>query len=88
MLAQRQAELDDTRGLIEAGVREAYLDLEAAAGQVAVARQNLQVAQETLDMARERMQAGVINTVEVMPAQSPARSWTSPTASSPTIWRN
>lgn len=69
VLAQRQAELDDTRDQIEAEVREAYLDLEAAAGQVDVARQNLQVAQETLEMARARMQAGVINTVEVVRAQ-------------------
>ena len=69
VLAQRQAELDDTRGQIEAEIRQAYLDLEAAAGQVAVARQNLQVAQETLDMTRARMEAGVINTVEVVQAQ-------------------
>ena len=69
VLAQRQAELDDTRGQVEAQVREACLDLEAAAGQVEVARKNLDVAQETLEMARARMQAGVINTVEVVQAQ-------------------
>ncbi len=69
VLAQRQAELDDTRGQIEAEIREVYLDLEAAAGQVEVARKNVQVAQETLEMARARMQAGVINTVEVVQAQ-------------------
>ena len=40
VLAQRQAELEDTRGQIEAEVRQAYLDLEAAAGQVEVARKN------------------------------------------------
>lgn len=69
VLAQRQAELDDTRGQIEAEVRQAYLDLEAAAGQVEVARKNVQVAQETLEMTRARMEAGVINTVEVVQAQ-------------------
>jgi outer membrane protein TolC len=74
VLAQRQAELDDTRGQIEAEVREAYLDLEAAAGQVEVARKNLQVAQETLEMARARMEAGVINTVEVVQAQQTVSS--------------
>jgi outer membrane protein TolC len=74
VLAQRQAELEDTRGQIEAGVRQSYLDLEAAAGQVAVARQNLQVAQETLEMARARMEAGVINTVEVVQAQQTVSS--------------
>jgi outer membrane protein TolC len=74
VLAQRQAELDDTRSQVEAEVRQAYLDLEAAAGQVEVARQNLQVARETLDMTRARMEAGVINTVEVVQAQQTVAS--------------
>jgi outer membrane protein TolC len=74
VLAQRQSELEDARGQIEAGVRESYLDLEAAAGQVEVARKNLQVAQETLEMARARMEAGVINTVEVVQAQQTVSS--------------
>jgi outer membrane protein TolC len=69
VLAQRQAELEDVRGQVEAEVREVYLDLEAAAGQVEVARKNLQVGQETLEMTRARMEAGVINTVEVVQAQ-------------------
>jgi outer membrane protein TolC len=69
VLAQRQAELDDTRGQIEAEVRQVYLDLEAAAGQVEVARRNVDVAGEALDMTRTRMEAGVINTVEVVQAQ-------------------
>ena len=69
VLAQRKAELEDTRGQIEAEVRQAYLDLEAAAGQVEVADKNLQVARETLEMTRARMEAGVINTVEVVQAQ-------------------
>ncbi len=68
-LAQRQAELEDTRSQIEAEVREVYLDLEAAAGQVEVARKNVDVAQETLEMTRARMQAGVVNTLEVVQAQ-------------------
>ncbi len=74
VLAQHQAELEDTRGQIEAEVREVYLDLEAAAGQVEVARKNLQVAQETLQMTRARMEAGVINTVEVVQAQQTVSS--------------
>jgi outer membrane protein TolC len=74
ILAQRQAELDDTKGQIEAGIRAAYLDLESAAGQVEVARKNLTVAQETLEMARARMEAGVINTVEVVQAQQTVSS--------------
>jgi outer membrane protein TolC len=74
VLAQRQAELDDTRSQIEAQVRQACLDLEAAAGQVEVARKNVQVAQETLEMTRARMEAGVINTVEVVEAQQTVAS--------------
>lgn len=74
VLAQREAELADTRDQIEAGVREVYLDLEAAAGQVEVARKNLDVARETLEMARARMQAGVVNTVEVVRAQQTVSS--------------
>jgi outer membrane protein TolC len=74
VLAQRQAELEDTRGQIEAEIREALLDLEAAAGQVEVARKNLQVAQETLEMTRARMEAGVINTVEVVQSQQTVSS--------------
>jgi outer membrane protein TolC len=74
VLAQRQAELEDTRGQIEAEIREVYLDLEAATGQVEVARKNLQVAGEALEMARARMEAGVINTVEVVQAQQTVSS--------------
>lgn len=74
VLAQRQAELEDTRGQIEAEVREVYLDLESAAGQVDVARKNLQVAEETLEMTRARMEAGVINTLEVVQAQQTVSS--------------
>jgi outer membrane protein TolC len=74
VLAERQAELDDTRGQVEAQVRQAFLDLEAAAGQVEVARKNVQVAQETLEMTRARMEAGIINTVEVVQAQQTVAS--------------
>ena len=74
VLAQRRAELADTRGQIEAQIRQAYLDLDAAAGQVEVARKNLEVAREALDMSRTRMEAGVINTVEVVQAQETVAS--------------
>ena len=74
VLAQRQAELEDTRGQIEAEVRQAYLDLTAAAGQFEVANKNLQVARESLEMSRARMEAGVINTVEVVQAQETVSS--------------
>src|SRR5262249_46570180 len=57
-LAQRKAELADLRGRIESDIRNAYLDLEAAARQIDVARQNLQVNEETLKLTRQKLDAG------------------------------
>jgi outer membrane protein TolC len=74
VLEQRRSELEDTRGQIEAEVRQVYLDLQAAAGQVDVARTNLRVAEETLEMTRARMEAGVVNTLEVVQAQQTVAS--------------
>jgi len=69
VLAQRKAELEDTRAEIESEVRQVSLDLQASAGQVEVAQHNVQVAREALDMTRQRMEAGIVNTVEVVQAQ-------------------
>jgi outer membrane protein TolC len=74
VLAQRRAELEDTRGQIESEIRQVYLDLAATAGQVEVANKNLQVAREALEMSQARMQAGIINTVEVVQAQQTVAS--------------
>jgi len=68
-LAQRLAELEDTRSLVESDVRNAYLDLRAATSQVEVARRNLQVTRETLELTRQRFDAGVTDNVEVVQAQ-------------------
>lgn len=68
-LDHRQAEQADLRGQIEAQVQEAFLDLATAADQVKVAQNNLTVAREALSMARDRFQAGVSNTVELIQAQ-------------------
>jgi len=68
-LAQRQSELEDLRGQVEADVREAYLDLEAANSQVEVARENIQVTQENLTLTRQRFDAGVADNVAVVQAQ-------------------
>ena len=50
-------------------MREAILDLTAAASQVAVAQSNRDLAQETLAQARDRFAAGVADTIEVIQAQ-------------------
>src|ERR1022692_2791534 len=68
-LAQRQAELEDLRGQVEADVRKVYLDLEAARSQVQVATENLQVTKENLKLTRQRYDAGVTDNVEVVQSQ-------------------
>jgi len=68
-LAQRQSELDDLKGQVESDVRNAFLDLQAATSQVKLAQRNLQVNQETLDLTRQRFDAGVTDNVEVVQAQ-------------------
>ena len=68
-LKQRQDELADLGGQVEYQVRTAFLDIRSAADQVAVARDNLDLANQTLVQARDRFSAGVSDTVEVVQAQ-------------------
>ena len=68
-LKQRQDELADLGGQIEYQVRTAFLDIRSAADQVAVALDNLDLANQTLTQARDRFSAGVSDTVEVVQAQ-------------------
>jgi outer membrane protein TolC len=64
-LDQRRAELADTRGRIESDIRNAFLDLQVAASQVDLARNNQEVARETLRLTREKFDAGVSESLEV-----------------------
>jgi len=73
-LAQRRAERDDLDAQIEGDIRKADLDVRAAASQVDLARQNLQVAGQTLDLTRQRFEAGVTDNVEVVQAQESVAS--------------
>ena len=57
------------RGRIDAEVRTAFLDLNSAAQQVAVADSNRKLAADTLQQARDRFAAGVADTIEVVQAQ-------------------
>jgi len=68
-LTERKAEIEDLRGKIESDIRNAYLDLEAAGSQVEVALKNVRVTKETLDLTRQRFDAGVTDNVEVVQAQ-------------------
>jgi outer membrane protein TolC len=73
-LIQRRAELEDTRGRIESDVRSAFLDLAAAASQVELSRANQKVARETLDLTRQKYDAGISDSLEVVQAQESVAS--------------
>jgi outer membrane protein TolC len=68
-LQQRRSEYEDLRAQVASDVRQAFLDLTAAASQVSVAQSNRDLAQETLAQSRDRFAAGVADTVEVVQAQ-------------------
>jgi outer membrane protein TolC len=66
---QRGDELADLGAQIEYEVRTAFLDIQTAADQVAVAQSNVALAGQTLQQARDRFIAGVADTIEVVQAQ-------------------
>jgi outer membrane protein TolC len=68
-LTQRRAELEDLKLQVEGEIRKVYLDLEAATSEVEVARLNARVAKETLDLTRQRVEAGVADSVELVQSQ-------------------
>lgn len=68
-LEQRRAELEDLRGRISADLRTTLLDLASSGSQVEVARSNQELSRETLRLTRERFEAGITTTVEVVQAQ-------------------
>jgi outer membrane protein TolC len=68
-LRQSRQQLENLRGQIDYDVRTALLDLAAADEQVAVARSSLDLANQTLDQARDRFTAGVADNLEVVQAQ-------------------
>jgi outer membrane protein TolC len=65
-LAQRRAELEDLRNQVEAEVRNDYLDLQASVSQVEVASKNLETSKQTLELTRQRFEAGITDSVEVV----------------------
>ena len=68
-LKQRQDELDDLGGQIDYQVRAALFDIQSATELVTVARSNLDLANQTLEQARDRFTAGVTDNIEVVQAQ-------------------
>ena len=73
-LRQSQQQLDSLRTQIDYDVRAALLDLESAAEEVRVAQSVLDLANQTLDQARDRFSAGVSDNLEVVQAQDAVAS--------------
>ena len=68
-LKQRRAEYENVRSQVEADVRNAYLDLNAAAELVRVAQSRRELARDELTQSTDRFASGVADTVEVTQAQ-------------------
>jgi outer membrane protein TolC len=73
-LEQSRERLEDLRGQIDADVRTALLNIQSSAEQVAVARSNIDLAEQTLAQSRDRFTAGVTDTVEVVQSQEAVAS--------------
>lgn len=73
-LRQRKAEAENLRGQIDYDIRTAFLNLQAAKEQVTVARENVDLANETLSRSKERFASGVTDSVEVVQAQQSVAS--------------
>src|SRR6185369_14787764 len=68
-LKQRRAEYENIRARVEADVRNAYLDLNAATEQVRVAQSRRELARDELIQSTDRFSSGAADTVEVTQAQ-------------------
>jgi outer membrane protein TolC len=62
-------QIADMRRGIDEDLREALLNLDSAAQQVAVAREGQDLAHRELELSQDRFQAGTANNVEVVTAQ-------------------
>ena len=62
-------QIADLRRGIEEDIREALLNLQSAAEQVAVAKEGQDLAQRELELAHDRFKSGATNNVEVVTAQ-------------------
>ncbi len=66
---QARQRLENLQGQIDSDVRTAFLNLQSSADQVAVARSNIDLAEQTLAQSRDRFKAGVADAVEVVQSQ-------------------
>lgn len=73
-LEQSRQRLDNLHAQIDDDVRTALFNIESAEEQVAVARSNIDLADETLAQSRDRFAAGVTDTVEVVQSEEAVAS--------------
>jgi outer membrane protein TolC len=73
-LQQRKAELADLSGKINDQVRTAFFNLKSSSELVTVAESNIDLANQTLTQAQDRLSAGVADNLEVVLAQESAAS--------------
>lgn len=73
-LRQSRERLENLRAQVDSDVRTALLNLESSAELVAVARDNIDLAEQTLTQSRDRFTAGVTDTVEVVQAEEQVAS--------------
>src|SRR5262249_19768886 len=66
---QRRAEAEEPRAEIQATVRKAHLDLQAAVSQVEAADAQLRVNADNLTLTRQRFDAGVSDNLTVVQSQ-------------------
>jgi len=69
LLAREKQRLEDLRARIDQEVRDAYLDLESAAQEVAVEKSAVTLATRNLEQSRDRFASGVTDNIEVVQAQ-------------------
>jgi outer membrane protein TolC len=68
-LKQGRERLENLRAQIDSDVRTALFNLESSSELVAVARSNIELAEQTLTQSRDRFSAGVADSVEVVQSQ-------------------
>src|SRR6201996_3695015 len=68
-LTRERQRLEDLRSKIDQEVRDAYLDLETSAQEVAVEKSAVALASQNLDQSRDRFRSGVTDNIEVVQAQ-------------------
>lgn len=73
-LRQSRERVENLRAQIDSDVRTALLNLQSSSEEVTVARDNVDLAEQTLTQSRDRFSAGVTDTVEVVQAEEQVAS--------------